>query len=84
MPMSGTGFFVSERAESGALPGEIFAETGMKIKAEMKGKLLFHRLPGQWKPGYVPPLHELERGGYETWRCYGSVTWLGRAEKIIA
>jgi len=66
----------------GALPGEIFAETGMKIKAEMKGKPYFTVCLANGNLGYVPPLHELERGGYETWRCRIS-NLDGQAEKIM-
>ncbi|SHN14513.1 hypothetical protein SAMN04488057_10820 [Cyclobacterium lianum] len=53
----------------GALPGEIFAETGLKIKKELNGKPYFTICLANGNLGYVPPLHELERGGYESWRC---------------
>lgn len=66
----------------GALPGEIFAETGLKIKAEMKGKSYFTVCLANGNLGYVPPLHELERGGYETWRCRIS-NLDGQAEKVM-
>ncbi|NHE58864.1 hypothetical protein [Cyclobacterium plantarum] len=66
----------------GALPGEIFAETGLKIKQELKGKPYFTVCMANGNLGYVPPAHELERGGYETWRCRIS-NLDGQAEEIL-
>lgn len=66
----------------GALPGEIFAETGLKIKQELKGKPYFTVCLANGNLGYVPSEHELERGGYETWRCRIS-NLDGKAEKTM-
>jgi hypothetical protein len=52
----------------GTLPGEFFAETGLKIKAEVNFPYFTISLAND-NVGYVPPAHEIEKGGYETWRC---------------
>ena len=52
----------------GALPGEFFAETGLNIKSNIDFPYFTVCLAND-NIGYVPPAHELERGGYETWRC---------------
>ncbi|WP_339922201.1 neutral/alkaline non-lysosomal ceramidase N-terminal domain-containing protein [uncultured Cyclobacterium sp.] len=52
----------------GALPGEFFAETGLKIKAEVNCSYFTISLAND-NVGYVPPAHEIDKGGYETWRC---------------
>lgn len=56
----------------GALPGEFFAETGLHIKAERPDKKYFTMCLANDYVGYVPPAHELEKGGYECWRCRSS------------
>ncbi|MFA4868012.1 MAG: hypothetical protein WC623_07435 [Pedobacter sp.] len=53
----------------GALGGEFFAETGLKLKEDAAGKAYFTITMANDYVGYVPPAHELEKGGYETWRC---------------
>ncbi|WP_262245755.1 hypothetical protein [Parapedobacter soli] len=53
----------------GALGGEFFAETGLKIKASWPNEKYFTICFANDYVGYVPPAHELEKGGYETWRC---------------
>ncbi|MDN3689366.1 hypothetical protein [Cyclobacterium jeungdonense] len=53
----------------GALPGEIFSETGLMIKEAFKGTPYFTVCLANGNLGYIPPAHELEKGGYETWRC---------------
>jgi neutral ceramidase len=52
----------------GALAGEFFAETGLALKKE-SGKNYFTVTMANGYVGYVPPAHEIELGGYETWRC---------------
>ncbi|RQP18275.1 MAG: hypothetical protein EAS52_06000 [Parapedobacter sp.] len=56
----------------GALPGEFFAETGLHIKASRPDKKYFTICLANDYVGYVPPAHELEKGGYECWRCRSS------------
>jgi neutral ceramidase len=51
----------------GALGGEFFAETGLALKSEVKNYFTI-TLANDYV-GYVCPEHEIERGGYETWRC---------------
>lgn len=51
----------------GALGGEIFAETGRKIKQDNPNYLFTICLAND-DVGYVPPQHEFQLGGYETWR----------------
>lgn len=52
----------------GALPGEFFAATGLKIKEDVPGPYFTITL-ANGNVGYVPPSEELANGGYETWRC---------------
>ena len=56
----------------GALPGEFFAETGLKLKAARPDKKYFTISLANDYAGYVPPAHEIEQGGYECWRCRSS------------
>lgn len=53
----------------GALPGEFFAETGLSLREHCPAAHYFSIGLANGAVGYVPPAHELERGGYETWRC---------------
>ncbi|QNL51550.1 neutral/alkaline non-lysosomal ceramidase N-terminal domain-containing protein [Olivibacter sp. SDN3] len=66
----------------GALGGEFFAETGLQLKKECQGNYFTICLANDYV-GYVPPLHELEKGGYETWRCRTS-RLQGQAEALIS
>lgn len=52
----------------GCMSGEIFSETGLAIKKEFPKKYFTISL-ANGNAGYIPPAHEIERGGYETWRC---------------
>lgn len=56
----------------GALSGEFFAETGLWLKNKVKQPHYFTISIANGYVGYVPPAHEIERGGYETWRCRSS------------
>lgn len=53
----------------GSISGEIFAETGLAIKHQTPTKKYFTISLANGNAGYIPPAHEIERGGYETWRC---------------
>ncbi|MFC5409284.1 hypothetical protein ACFPMF_08210 [Larkinella bovis] len=64
----------------GALGGEFFAETGLRLKENRASYFTITMANGYI--GYIPPAHEIERGGYETWRCRTSFLELG-AEEII-
>jgi neutral ceramidase len=53
----------------GGLGGEFFAETGLRLKKDSAAKNYFTICFANDYVGYVPPAHEIEAGGYETWRC---------------
>lgn len=56
----------------GGLGGEFFAETGLWLKENNKVKNYFTICLANGYTGYVPPAHEFDLGGYETWRCRSS------------
>ncbi|MFK5974622.1 MAG: hypothetical protein QM485_15255 [Flavobacteriaceae bacterium] len=56
----------------GALGGEIFTETGLWLKKNIQGHNYFTICLANTYDGYVPPAHELDNGGYETWRARSS------------
>jgi neutral ceramidase len=64
----------------GALPGEFFAETGLKLKADNDNYFSIN-LANSYG-GYIPPKHEFENGGYETWRARSSCMEVDAEEKI--
>ncbi|MEY4538907.1 MAG: hypothetical protein RLZZ306_664, partial [Bacteroidota bacterium] len=66
----------------GALPGEFFAETGLKLKQGINSHNYFTISLANSYGGYVPPAHEIDRGGYETWRARSSFLEQN-AEQII-
>ncbi|SEF88762.1 neutral/alkaline non-lysosomal ceramidase N-terminal domain-containing protein [Sphingobacterium lactis] len=51
----------------GAIPFEVFAETGLKIKklSPFKDYFTIGLANGQW--GYLPTPNQYKKGGYETW-----------------
>lgn len=55
----------------GALGGEFFAETGLKLKEKAKGNYFTITLANTYD-GYVLPAHEIAKGGYESWRARSS------------
>jgi hypothetical protein len=48
-----------------ALPGEIFAETALAIRAHLGQRPAFVISYSNGNPGYIPPASELRFGGYE-------------------
>jgi len=56
----------------GALGGEIFTETGVWLKKNLKSNNYFTICLANTYDGYVPPAHESDNGGYETWRARSS------------
>lgn len=56
----------------GALPGEFFAETGMKLKKDNSPHHYFSISLANSYGGYICPEHEYALGGYETWRARSS------------
>jgi neutral ceramidase len=66
----------------GTLPGEIFAETGLKLKKGAHSKYYFTVCLANCQIGYVPPAEQMKLGGYETWLCSGSHMEAGAEEKL--
>ncbi|MEJ7767244.1 MAG: hypothetical protein WKF89_05500, partial [Chitinophagaceae bacterium] len=66
----------------GGLGGEFFAETGLLLKKSSGKSPYFTITFANDYVGYVPPEHEIERGGYETWRCRSSYLEPGAENKI--
>ena len=56
----------------GGLGGEFFAETGLWLKKHSPATDYFTICFSNDYVGYVPPAHEIEKGGYETWQCRSS------------
>ncbi|MEO9894185.1 hypothetical protein [Aurantibacter sp.] len=66
----------------GALGGEIFTETGLWLKKQLQGKNYFTICLANTYDGYVPPAHEIDKGGYETWRARSSFLEVNAESKI--
>jgi neutral ceramidase len=66
----------------GALPGEFFSETGLFLKSKRPTEHYFTITMANGNLGYVPPAHEIAKGGYETWRCRYSCLAPGTEEVI--
>jgi neutral ceramidase len=60
----------------GSLGAEMFAETGLWLKQNSPVKNYFTICLANGNAGYIPPEHEFNNGGYETWR--------GRTSKLQA
>ena len=54
------------------IPCEVFAETGLRIKKESPHKATFIMELANGYGGYLPPPHQHELGGYETWPARSS------------
>ncbi|MCD2422710.1 hypothetical protein LQ567_08055 [Niabella pedocola] len=68
----------------GTFPGELFAETGLWLKEQLKDAPYFTICLANGNIGYVPPPHEMEAGGYETWRCRTSKLEAGAEPEVRA
>lgn len=66
----------------GALGGEIFAETGLWLKANVPAQKYFTIGLANGNCGYLPPAYEFQLGGYETWRSRTSKLEKNAEEKI--
>lgn len=66
----------------GALGGEFFAETGFALKSAANSYKYFTITIANDYVGYVCPEHEIERGGYETWRCRTSFLHVKAEQQI--
>lgn len=67
----------------GTLPAEIFAETGLRLKASSPTDNYFTIGLANDADTYVPPKAHFELGGYETWRCRGSYMEIDAEEKFV-
>jgi len=66
----------------GALSGEFFSETGLWLKEKSSSSHYFTISMANGYHGYVPPAHEIELGGYETWPCRSSYLERNAENKI--
>jgi neutral ceramidase len=66
----------------GALGGEFFAETGLWLKENNQQFNYFTICLANSYDGYIAPAHEIEKGGYETWRARSSYLLPGSEETI--
>ncbi|MEC3878583.1 hypothetical protein [Parapedobacter sp. 10938] len=66
----------------GGLGGEFFSETGLQLKSVGPTDKYFTVCLANDYVGYVPPGQELEKGGYECWRCRTSYLAADAEEKI--
>ncbi|MCF0069521.1 hypothetical protein LZD49_03500 [Dyadobacter sp. CY261] len=66
----------------GGLGGEFFSETGLYLKSQARIDNYFTITMANGNAGYVPPAHEVELGGYESWRCRYSCLAAG-SEAVI-
>ncbi len=56
----------------GAIPCEVFSETGLKLKKQAPSKYYFTIGLANGEEGYIPPADQFKLGGYETWLCNSS------------
>jgi neutral ceramidase len=66
----------------GGLGGEIFAETGLWLKDNCPFDNYFTVGLANANCGYLPPAHEMKKGGYETWRSRTSKLEADAEEKV--
>ncbi len=66
----------------GGLGAEIFAETGLWLKANAPTQKYFSVGLANANCGYLPPAHEFKMGGYETWRSRTS-KMEEKAEEVV-
>jgi len=67
-----------------ALPGEIFVESGFRIKAESSASPLMAVCLANDSIGYICTDEALKEGGYETWAAMSSRSGAGTAPKMEA
>jgi hypothetical protein len=56
----------------GASGAELFTETGLWLKRNLKKDNFFTICLANTYDGYVVPSNEMKKGGYETWRARSS------------
>ncbi len=67
-----------------AMPCEVFAESGLRIKAESPFEKTFSMELANGYGGYLPTPEQHELGGYETWEARSSFLEVGAEPKIVA
>jgi hypothetical protein len=67
-----------------AIPCEVFAETGLAIKAQSPHSATFTIELANGYGGYLPPPQQHEWGGYETWPATSSFLEVQAEPKILA
>ena len=65
-----------------AIPCEVFAETGLEIKAKSPFKSTFTISLANGYNGYLPTPAQHQLGGYETWRARSSYLETDASVKI--
>lgn len=68
----------------GAIPNEVYAETGLEIKRRSPLKPTFVIELANGASGYIPPPEQHALGGYTTWRARSSCLEIGAEPKIRA
>lgn len=66
-----------------AIPCEVFAETGLELKARSPFRPTFTISLANGYNGYLPTPSQHALGGYETWRARSSYLEVGAAPKIV-
>ena len=66
----------------GASGAELFSETGIWLKKNVENDNFFTICLANTYDGYVPPSHEMKKGGYETWRARSSFLEDGSEKNI--
>ena len=67
-----------------AIPNEVFAETGLKLKAKSPLKPTFTLELANGAEGYIAPPAQHKLGGYTTWRARTSCLEVDAEPKIVA
>ena len=67
-----------------AIPNEVFALTGLKIKAMSPLPMTFTMELANGSEGYIPPPEQHKLGGYETWRARSSYLEVDASNRISA
>ena len=67
-----------------AMPCEVFAESGLRIKANSPFEKTFSMELANGYGGYLPTPEQHELGGYETWEARSSFLEVGAEPKIVA
>jgi hypothetical protein len=66
-----------------ALPNEVFALTGLKLKAQSPGAAHFNIALANGAEGYIPPPEQHLLGGYTTWPARTAGLEVGAEPKIV-